>query len=262
MGQRAMSHFLGVVVVVVAASKLDRRWPKLLTTSEIPDICFKISSKAAGLLLIALPLLLESRLLVLERRRLLCLWRLTERSSELCLLRDLDRFLELITASYRRVKTNINGIKKAKFYSENLPWTWLIHTFEKSRNMMRGAPPHGAQQGLFPRFFLVSSLLCLAYCGSFTLWEASYHLYSIHFDRKVWSIIGRQALLLNGKCWCRIYIFPVQRKQVTRGFIFVLFISNYEYCYKSIFKLNIKGNSHIVQDERKQISCESPLGDA
>jgi hypothetical protein len=45
----------------------------LLTTSEIPDICFKISSKAAGLLLIALPLalLLESRLLVSERRRLL-----------------------------------------------------------------------------------------------------------------------------------------------------------------------------------------------
>jgi hypothetical protein len=29
--------------------------------------------------------------------------------------------------------------------------------------------------------------------------------------------------------------------------------------YKSIFKLNIKVNSHIVQDERKQISCESPL---
>jgi hypothetical protein len=28
--------------------------------------------------------------------------------------------------------------------------------------------------------------------------------------------------------------------------------------YKSIFKLNIKGNSHIVQDERKQILCESP----
>ena len=36
--------------------------------------------------------------------------------------------------------------------------------------------------------------------------------------------------------------------------------------YKSIFKLNINyySNSHIVQDERKQISCESPLvyGDA
>jgi hypothetical protein len=29
--------------------------------------------------------------------------------------------------------------------------------------------------------------------------------------------------------------------------------------YKSIFKLNIKGNSHIVQDERKQILSESPL---
>ena len=26
-----------------------------------------------------------------------------------------------------------------------------------------------------------------------------------------------------------------------------------------MFKLNIKDNSHIVQDERKQISCESPL---
>ena len=30
--------------------------------------------------------------------------------------------------------------------------------------------------------------------------------------------------------------------------------------YKSIFKLTINySNSHIVQDERKQISCESPL---
>ena len=29
--------------------------------------------------------------------------------------------------------------------------------------------------------------------------------------------------------------------------------------YKSIFKLNINSNSHTVQDERKQISCESPL---
>ena len=29
--------------------------------------------------------------------------------------------------------------------------------------------------------------------------------------------------------------------------------------YKSIFKLSINGNSHTVQDERKQISCESPL---
>ena len=30
--------------------------------------------------------------------------------------------------------------------------------------------------------------------------------------------------------------------------------------YKSIFKLNINySNSHIVQDERKEISCESPL---
>ena len=30
----------------------------------------------------------------------------------------------------------------------------------------------------------------------------------------------------------------------------------------TISKLNIKGNSHIVQDERKQTSCESPFGDA
>jgi hypothetical protein len=30
--------------------------------------------------------------------------------------------------------------------------------------------------------------------------------------------------------------------------------------YRSIFKLTINySNSHIVQDERKQISCESPL---
>jgi hypothetical protein len=29
--------------------------------------------------------------------------------------------------------------------------------------------------------------------------------------------------------------------------------------HKSIFKLNINSNGHIVQDERKQISCEPPL---
>jgi hypothetical protein len=68
-----------------------------------------------------------------------------------------------------------------------------------------------------------------------------------------------QALLLNGKCWCPAkqanpYIL-VQRKQVTRGFIFA-FIYIYIYIY---IKLNIKGNGHIVQDERKKISCESPL---
>ena len=71
------------------------------------------------------------------------------------------------------------------------------------------------------------------------------------------------ALFLNGKCWCPAkqanpYI-PVQRKQVTRGFIFVFIYIELSQIYKSIFKLNIKGNSHIVQDERKQISCESPL---
>jgi hypothetical protein len=52
---------------------------------------------------------------------------------------------------------------------------------------------------------------------------------------------------------------PVQRKQVTQGFIFVFIYIELSQIYKSIFKLNIKGNSHIVQDERKQISCESPL---
>ena len=52
---------------------------------------------------------------------------------------------------------------------------------------------------------------------------------------------------------------PVQRKQVTRGFIFVFIYIELSQIYKSLFKLNIKGNSHIVQDERKQISCESPL---
>jgi hypothetical protein len=73
--------------------------------------------------------------------------------------------------------------------------------------------------------------------------------------------ICRQALLLNGKCWCPAkqanpYI-PVQRKQVTPGFIFVFIYIKLSQIYKSIFKLNIKGNSHIV--ERKQISFESPL---
>ena len=71
-----------------------------------------------------------------------------------------------------------------------------------------------------------------------------------------------QALLLNGKCWCPAkqanpYI-PVQRKQVTRGFIFVFIYIELSQIYKSIFKLTIN-YSNIVQDERKQISCESPL---
>ena len=78
------------------------------------------------------------------------------------------------------------------------------------------------------------------------------------------KFVGMQALLLNGKCWCPAkqanpYI-PVQRKQVTRGFIFVFIYIELSQIYKSIFKLNINySNSHIVQDERKQISCESPL---
>ena len=78
------------------------------------------------------------------------------------------------------------------------------------------------------------------------------------------KFVGMQALLLNGKCWCPAkqanpYI-PVQRKQVTRGFIFVFICIELSQIYKSIFKLNINySNSHIVQDERKQISCESPL---
>ena len=76
--------------------------------------------------------------------------------------------------------------------------------------------------------------------------------------------ICRQALLLNGKCWCPAkkenpYI-PVQRKQVTRGFIFVFIYIELSQIYKSIFKLNINySNRHIVQDERKEITCESAL---
>ena len=49
-------------------------------------------------------------------------------------------------------------------------------------------------------------------------------------------------------------------KQVTRGFIFVFIYIELSQIYKSIFKLTINySNSHIVQDERRQISCESPL---
>jgi hypothetical protein len=56
------------------------------------------------------------------------------------------------------------------------------------------------------------------------------------------------------------HVIPVQRKQVTRGFIFVFIYIELSQIYKSIFKLNINySNSHIVQDERKEISCESPL---
>ena len=68
------------------------------------------------------------------------------------------------------------------------------------------------------------------------------------------------GLLLNGKCWCpskqtNPYI-PIQRRQVTRGFIFVFIYIELSQIYMSIFKLNINSN---IQDERKQISCESPL---
>jgi hypothetical protein len=46
-------------------------------------------------------------------------------------------------------------------------------------------------------------------------------------------------LLLNGKCWCPAkqanpYI-PVQRKQVTRSFIFVFIYIELSQIYKSIF---------------------------
>jgi hypothetical protein len=60
-------------------------------------------------------------------------------------------------------------------------------------------------------------------------------------------------------CFANPYI-PLERKQVTRGFIFAFIYIELSQIYKSIFKLNINySNSHIVQDERKQISCESPL---
>jgi hypothetical protein len=48
----------------------------------------------------------------------------------------------------------------------------------------------------------------------------------------------------------RIFLYSVNRLRE------VLYLCQ---IYKSIFKLNINSNSHIVQDERKQISCESPL---
>jgi hypothetical protein len=68
------------------------------------------------------------------------------------------------------------------------------------------------------------------------------------------TFVGK--LLLNGKCWCpakqaNTYI-PVQRKQVTRGFIYVFIYIELSQIYKSIFKLNIKDNCHIVQDEREK----------
>ena len=84
--------------------------------------------------------------------------------------------------------------------------------------------------------------------------------------RRDWGGICPPSLYVKKgpECWCPAkqanpYI-PVQRKQVTRGFIFVFIYIELSQIYKSIFKLNINySNSHIVQDERKEISCESPL---
>ena len=67
------------------------------------------------------------------------------------------------------------------------------------------------------------------------------------------------TVLVSGETSESVYSCTVQCTQVTRGFIFVFIYIELSQIYKSIFKLNIKGNSHIVQDERKQISCESPL---
>ena len=77
------------------------------------------------------------------------------------------------------------------------------------------------------------------------------------------KFVGKHAperqVLVSGETSESAYI-PVQRKQVTRGFIFVFIYIELSQIYKSIFKLNINySNSHIVQDERKEISCESPL---
>ena len=70
----------------------------------------------------------------------------------------------------------------------------------------------------------------------------------------------RQVLVSGETSESRNPYIPVQRKQVTRGFIFVFIYIELSQIYKSIFKLTINySNSHIVQDERKQISCESPL---
>jgi hypothetical protein len=60
-------------------------------------------------------------------------------------------------------------------------------------------------------------------------------------------------VLVSGETSESVYSCTVQRKQVTRGFIFVFIYIELSQIYKSIFRLNIKGNSHIVQDERKQV---------
>ena len=77
----------------------------------------------------------------------------------------------------------------------------------------------------------------------------------IKFVGKHW-IAPELQVLVSGETSESVYsCSTVQRKQVTRGFIFVFIYIELSQIYKSIFKLNIKGNSHIVQDERKQISC-------
>ena len=59
--------------------------------------------------------------------------------------------------------------------------------------------------------------------------------------------------------WAMISLFMFQYHHAG-GFIFVIIYIELSQIYKSIFKLNINySNSHIVQDERKQIACESPL---
>jgi hypothetical protein len=81
----------------------------------------------------------------------------------------------------------------------------------------------------------------------------------IKFVGKHW-IAPELQVLVSGETSESVYsCSTVQRKQVTRGFIFVFIYIELSQIYKSIFKLNIKDNSHIVQDERKQILCESPL---
>jgi hypothetical protein len=51
----------------------------------------------------------------------------------------------------------------------------------------------------------------------------------------------------------------VSKARVSACMYFLVYIEVSQ-IYKSIFKLTINySNSHIVQDERKQISCDSPL---
>ena len=81
---------------------------------------------------------------------------------------------------------------------------------------------------------------------------------SLHSDNKFPSCW--QALLLNGKCWCPAkqenpYI-PVQRKPVTRGFIFVFIYIELSQIYKRIFKLTINySNSHLFSSWEICCAC-------